>query len=157
MDLIIGAAATVAILCLAVIFGTDVIAGLVLRDTYAELDDRAMVQVVGRGHYYADRRLPVVGILGTVLTAATAVATAIWASPLVAALAGLALLLVLVWLGLFARISAPINRALTAAALAGEVPVEARALQARWESIIPLRAVLLGCAIALLCTALVLG
>jgi hypothetical protein len=37
------------------------------------------------------------------------------------------------------------------------VPAKARALQARWESIIPLRAVLLGLSILLLCATILLG
>ncbi|GAA5204172.1 DUF1772 domain-containing protein [Microbacterium jejuense] len=157
MDIIIGLSATIAILALAVIFGTDVVAAVVFRPVYAEIDDRSLVQVTGRGHYYGDRRLPVVGILGTVLTAVVAVLSLLWGTPFTAAASGLALLLLLVWLTLFARISAPINKQLTKAALADEVPADARALQARWESIIPLRAVLLGLSILLLCGTILLG
>lgn len=157
MDLIIGATATLAILALAVIFGTDVVTAVVFRPVYAEIDDRSLVQVTGRGHYYGDRRLPIVGILGTVLTAATAVLSFVWGTPVTAVAGGLALLLLLVWLTLFARISAPINKKLTAAALSDQVPADARALQARWESIIPLRAVLLGLSILLLCATILLG
>jgi len=154
MSIVIAAAAVIAVLNLAVIFGTDVVAAVVLRPVYAELDDRSMVQVVGRGHYYGDRRLPVVGILGTVLTAASVVLAVLWGTPLAATAAAIALVLLLVWLVMFARISAPINKVLTAAALAGEVPADARSLQARWESIIVLRSVLLGLAILLLCATL---
>jgi len=154
MSIVIAAAAVIAVLNLAVIFGTDVVAAVVLRPVYAELDDRSMVQVVGRGHYYGDRRLPVVGILGTVLTAASVVLAVLWGTPLAATAAAIALVLLLVWLAMFARISAPINKVLTAAALAGEVPADARSLQARWESIIVLRSVLLGLAILLLCATL---
>lgn len=157
MDLIIGTAATFAILALAVIFGTDVVSAVVFRPVYAEIDDRSLVQVTGRGHYYGDRRLPVVGILGTVLTAATVVLSLLWGTPVAAAAAALALLLLLVWLTLFARISAPINKKLTAAALADDVPSDARALHTRWESIIPLRAVLLGLSILFLCATILLG
>ena len=157
MDLIIGATATFAILALAVIYGTDVVAAVVQRPVYAELDDRSLVQVTGRGHYYGDRRLPIVGILGTVLTAATAVLSLVWGTPPTGILASVALVLLLVWLTLFARSSAPSNKVLTAAALAGEVPADARALQARWESIIPLRGVLLGLTILLLCATMLLG
>ncbi|UOQ90365.1 DUF1772 domain-containing protein [Agromyces endophyticus] len=157
MSIVIAVAAVIAVLNLAVIFGTDVVAAVVLRPVYAELDDRSMVQVVGRGHYYGDRRLPVVGILGTVLTAASVVLAALWGTPLAATAAAIALVLLLVWLAMFARISAPINKVLTAAALAGEVPADARSLQARWESIIVLRSVLLGLAILLLCATLALA
>ncbi|MBW9093838.1 DUF1772 domain-containing protein [Microbacterium jejuense] len=157
MDLVIGATATLAILALAVIYGTDVASAVVQRPVYAELDDRILVQVTGRGHYYGDRRFPVVGISGTVLTAATAGLSLLWGTAVTAVLSVVALLLLLVWLTLFARISAPINKVLTAAALADEVPTDARALQARWESIIPLRGVLLGLAILLLCATILLG
>jgi len=157
MDLIIGATATFAILALAVIYGTDVVAAVVQRPVYAEIDDRSLVQVTGRGHYYGDRRLPIVGILGTILTAATAALSLFWGTPLTGAMAVVALVALLVWLTLFARISAPINKVLTAAALADEVPSNARALQARWESIIPLRAVLLGLSILLLCATILFG
>jgi len=157
MDLIIGATATFAILALAVIYGTDVVAAVVQRPVYAEIDDRSLVQVTGRGHYYGDRRLPIVGILGTILTAATAGLSLFWGTPLTGAMAVVALVALLVWLTLFARISAPINKVLTAAALADEVPSNARALQARWESIIPLRAVLLGLSILLLCATILFG
>ncbi|GAA5211507.1 DUF1772 domain-containing protein [Microbacterium kyungheense] len=157
MDLIIGATATLAILALAVIYGTDVVAAVVQRPVYAEVDDRSLVQFTGRGHYYGDRRLPIVGIAGTVLTAATAGLSLLWGTTVTGIASVVALLLLLVWLTLFARISAPINKVLTAAALADEVPSNARALQARWESIIPLRAVLLGVTILLLCTTILLG
>ena len=157
MDLIIGATATFAILALAVIYGTDVVAAVVQRPVYAEIDDRSLVQVTGRGHYYGDRRLPIVGILGTILTAATAGLSLFCGTPLTGAMAVVALVALLVWLTLFARISAPINKVLTAAALADEVPSNARALQARWESIIPLRAVLLGLSILLLCATILFG
>lgn len=68
------------------------------------------------------------------------------------AAAGLALLLS--WLVLFAGISARINRMLVSAALANDVPAHARHLQARWESIITLRAGLQGTALALFCAAI---
>ncbi|MGN8025224.1 DUF1772 domain-containing protein [Microbacterium sp. 22242] len=148
-------AAIGAITAIAVIFGTDVLAGVVLRSVYAEVDERTLVQVVGRGHRYGDRRLPVVGISSVVLTAATGVLSAFWGAPAAAVLAVAALACLLIWLALFARISKPINAALTAAALNGTVPEDARALQDRWESIIPLRATLQGLALVLLCLALV--
>lgn len=156
MSIVIAAAAALAVLNLAVIFGTDVVVAVVLRPVYAEVDDRTMVQVVGRGHYYGDRRLPVVGILGMVLAAITVALAVGWGTAVTTTLSAIALALLLAWLGLFARISAPINKVLTAAALAGDVPADARALQSRWESIIVLRAVLLGLSILLLCATIAL-
>ena len=156
MPTAIGVTAVLAILSLAVIFGTDMSVAVVQRAVYAELDDRTMVRVVGRGHYYGDRRFPVIGIGGTIATAATVVLAFLSVSPLAGALAATGLALLLVWLVLFATIAKPINNVLTAAASTGDIPTDARALQARWESIIPLRATLLGVAIALLCATLFL-
>ncbi|MFD4959926.1 hypothetical protein [Microbacterium sp. NPDC058389] len=122
MDLIIGITATLAILALAVIYGTDVVAAVVQRPVYAEIDDRSLVQVLGRGHYYGDRRLPIVGISGTVLTAATAGLSLFWGTVATGVMSLVSLLLLLVWLTLFARISAPINKVLTKAALGVDHP-----------------------------------
>jgi len=60
-----------------------------------------------------------------------------------------------VWVLLYLRVSAPINRALTAAADKHETPANARTLQHDWDSIIAPRAVLQGLAIAALCVNLV--
>ncbi|OZB76475.1 MAG: DUF1772 domain-containing protein, partial [Microbacterium sp. 14-71-5] len=90
-----------------------------------------------------------------VLTAATVALSALAGSTAASALAAVALAALLVWLLLFARVAKPINTALTAAALGGTVPADARALQDRWESIIALRATLQGLALVLLCVALV--
>ncbi|UUT36278.1 DUF1772 domain-containing protein [Microbacterium elymi] len=156
MTIVIAITGTLAILSLAVIFGTDVVGALVQRSVYAELDERSMVQVVGRGHYYGDRRMPAIGISGTILTAATAAAAFLWESTLAGILASAGFILVIVWLLFYAGIAKPINTTLTAAALAGEVPADARALQARWESILPLRVTLTGVAMVLLLATLVL-
>jgi hypothetical protein len=155
MHLLISATAIVAILGVAVIFGADVLAAVVLRPVYAGVDDRTLVQAVGRGHHFGDRRLPVAGILGVVFTAITSLLAFIGRSPSAGMLAATALLLLVVWLALFTRISKPINARLSAAALADEVPPDARALQDRWESIITLRAVIQGVAMLLLCLVLV--
>jgi hypothetical protein len=61
------------------------------------------------------------------------------------------------WLVIYARISAPVNHALTAAATAGDVPPGARALQRRWDRVITARAILQGIAVAALCAALILA
>ena len=67
--------------------------------------------------------------------------------------AGVALVLLLVWLALYVRVSAPINRQLTAAADVGRNIPNGRALQANWDRIIGARAVLQGLAVAALCVA----
>lgn len=148
--------ATIALLGIAVIFGADVVAAVVLRPTYAGVDDRTLVQAVGRGHHFGDKRLPIAGILGVVCTALTAALAFITEQTIPGVLAAIALLLLLTWLMMFARIAKPINARLSAAALADEVPADARALQGRWESIINIRAIIQGIAVVLLCAVLFL-
>ena len=98
--------------------------------------------------------MPVPGVLGVVATAASAVLATVAATlgtghrggrrpgPAV----GLAVL--------YTRVSAPINRQLTAAADAGQPLPNGRALQAKWDSIIGVRAMLQGLAVAALCVVL---
>jgi hypothetical protein len=59
----------------------------------------------------------------------------------------------LLWLVLYVRVSAPINRRPTAAATAGDVPPDARRLQNNWDRIIAPRAVLQGLIVVALCVA----
>jgi hypothetical protein len=54
----------------------------------------------------------------------------------------------LVWLYLYLHIAPPINRVFTAAATAHQTPDNARQLQSKWDSIITLRALLMGVAVA---------
>jgi hypothetical protein len=60
-----------------------------------------------------------------------------------------------VWLLLYLRVSAPINRAQTAAADNHETPANAGALQQDWDRIIVPRAILQGLATAALCVSLI--
>jgi hypothetical protein len=155
VNLDISATAIVAILGVAIIFGADVLAAVVLRPVYAGVDDRTLVQAVGRGHHFGDRRLPIAGILGVVFTVITALLALVTGRLVAGFLAAAAVLLLVGWLVLFTRIAKPINVRLSAAALADEVPADARALQNRWESIITLRSVIQGTAVLLLCLVLV--
>lgn len=149
-------AIVIALLGTAVIFGTDVFCALVQRPAVAAIDDRALVAVMGNVHRYGDRRLPipgVVGIAGALLGAVLAASAGRWP---VAIAAGTAVALLLVWLALYVRISAPINRQLIAASTAGDTPVNARALQQAWDRIINARAAIQGVAVAALSVALVM-
>jgi hypothetical protein len=67
--------------------------------------------------------------------------------PARSATAGAAFLLPAVWVLLHLRISAPVNRELTAAADAHQTPANARALQRDWDRVIVPRAVLQGLAV----------
>jgi hypothetical protein len=154
LDLLMRATALIAVLATAVVYGTDVFCAIVMRPALALVDDRELVSVVGRVHRYGDRRMPVPGVLGIVATAATAVLATVAAHWSQAIAAGAALVLLLVWIGLYTRVSAPVNRQLTAAADAGRLLPEGRALQAKWDRIIGARATLQGLAVAALCVVL---
>ena len=147
-------AALIAVLGTAVVFGTDVFCAIVQRPALAAVDDRALVAVMGNVHRYGDRRMPIPGVVGMVAAAATAALAAFagrWAG---AASAVVALSLLLAWLVLYLRISAPINRQLVAAASSRDVPSNVRALQNNWDRVINARAIIQGLAVAALCLSL---
>ncbi|MGD1239288.1 DUF1772 domain-containing protein [Mycobacterium seoulense] len=154
LDVITRAAAMIAVLGTAVVYGTDVFCAIVLRPALALVDDSALVAVTGSVHRYGDRRMPVPGVLGVVAAATSAVLAMVAAQRMQAIAAGAALILLLGWIVLYARVSAPINRQLTAAADAGQPLPNGRALQAKWDRVINARATLQGLAVAALCMVL---
>ena len=141
-------AAVSGVLAAGIIYGTDAFCALVQRPALAQLDDATMAAAMGRVHQYGDRRLPAPGIIGILAALTATVAAAAGGLPASAAAAGLALIALLSWLGLYLRVAAPINRTLTAAAVAHVTPGNARALQSRWDSIITARALLMAAAVA---------
>ena len=120
---------------------------LVQRPALARVDDATLTAVMGNVHRFGDRRMPVPGILGMIAAAAASVLAALAGRPIASATAGAAWLLV-VWVLLYLRLSAPINRILTAAADKHETPANARTLQRDWDRIIVPRAILQGLATA---------
>ncbi|WP_179466398.1 DUF1772 domain-containing protein [Mycolicibacterium vinylchloridicum] len=154
LDLITRTAALVAVLGTAVVYGTDVFCAIVLRPALTLIDDPTLVAVMGHVHRYGDRRMPIPGAIGVVASAAAAVSAALAGHWPQATAAGAAVVLLLVWLVLYTRVSAPINRRLTSAAETGRPPANGRALQAQWDRIINARAMLQGLAVAALCVAL---
>ena len=96
LDLIIRAAALIAVLGNAVVYGTDVFCAIVLRPALVLVDDRALVAVTGNVHRYGDRRMPVPGVLGVLATATSAVLATVGAHWTQANAAGAALVLLLV-------------------------------------------------------------
>jgi hypothetical protein len=154
LDLITRAAALIAVLGTAVVYGTDVFCAIVLRPALALVDDRALVAVMRSVHRYGDRRMPVPAMLGVPATATSAVLATVAAHWAQAIAAGAALVLLLVWIVLYTQVSAPINRQLTAVADASQPLPNGRVLQAKWDRIIGARAMLQGLALAALCVAL---
>jgi hypothetical protein len=154
LELITRAAALIAVLGTAVVYGTDVFCAIVLRPALALVDDRVLVAVMGSVHRYGDRRMSAPGVLGVVATATTAVLATVAAHRAQAIAAAAALVLLLVWIAFYRQVSAPINRQLTAAANASQPLPNGRVLQAKWDRIIGARAMLQGLALAALCVAL---
>ncbi len=157
MSILAQLAALVAILSTGVVYGTDVFSAIALRPGLACVDDAALTAVMGNVHRYADRRMTVPGVIGILTSAAAAVLSALAGHAAAAVVAGVAFVLWLAWMALYQRISAPINRALTAAADSHETPANARTLQHDWDRIIVLRATLQGLVVVALVISLILA
>jgi Domain of unknown function (DUF1772) len=148
--------ALVAVLGTAVVYGTDVFCAMVQRPALARVDDAALLAVMGNIHRYGDRRMPVPGVVGLAAAAVSAVFAAASGRWTQAGAAGVAVGLLLVWLVLYLRVSAPINHQLTAAVDHPGPPTDARALQRNWDKVITARATLQGLAVAALCLTLLI-
>jgi hypothetical protein len=155
MTLLAQLAALLAIVSTGIVYGTDVFCALVLRSALARVDDATLTATMGNVHRFADRRMTVPGILGIIAAGAASVVAAVAGHPARSATAAAAFLLLAVWVLLYLRISAPINRRLTAAADAQETPANARTLQRDWDRIIVPRAVLQGLAVLALGVSLI--
>jgi hypothetical protein len=148
--------AAVAVLSNAIVYGTDVSVAVITRSVYRKLDDATVTISAGWGHYYGDKRMPVVGVVG-VITAVLTLLIAVSAGQIgAAAAAGITVAALLTWLAFYVRIAKPINSQQTAAAQSGIIPANARALQDKWDSILKYRVTLQFIAIAGLCAALIL-
>jgi hypothetical protein len=146
--------AAVALLGSAVIYGTDVFCAIVQRPALAQVSDGALTSVMGRVHEYGDRRLPLPGVIGLVAAALAAITAGIAGHAVATIAAAVAVAAQVVWLTIYVRVSAPVNRALTSAAKAGRVPADVRPLQRKWDSVITARAILQATAVIALCAAL---
>jgi hypothetical protein len=155
MTLLAQLAALLAIVSTGVVYGTDAFCALVQRPALARFDDTTLTAIMGNVHRYGDRRMPAPGIVGIIAAAAASVIAAVAGHTAESVNAGVAFLLLVGWVVLYLRISAPINRTLTAAADAHENPANARALQRDWDRIIVPRAVLQGLAVAALGVSLI--
>jgi hypothetical protein len=155
MDFAAHLAALLAVMATAVVYGTDVFCALVQRSALVRVDDATLTSVMGNVHRFGDRRLAVPGILGMIASAAAFVLATLAGRTVASATAGAALALLVGWVLLYLRVSAPINRALTAAADQHETPANARALQRDWDRVIVPRAVLQGLSVAALCVNLI--
>jgi hypothetical protein len=155
MTLLSQLAALLAIVSTGIVYGTDAFCALVQRPALSRVDDTTLTAMMGNVHRFGDRRMPVPGILGVIAAAVAAVLAAVAGRPAASATAGAAFLLLVVWVLLYLRVSAPVNRKLTAAADAHETPADARTWQRDWDRIIVPRAVLQGLAVLALGVSLI--
>lgn len=146
----------ISILAGGVVYGTDVFSAIVLRPALALVDDRTLVSTMGHVHDVADKRMPVPGVVGLMSAIVGTVVAAI-TGHLGATVAGVcAVAPLLIWVAIYVRVSAPINRQLTAASRSGRAPSQARDLQQRWDRVINVRSLLQMVAIVALCLMLII-
>ncbi|OCB24180.1 DUF1772 domain-containing protein [Mycobacterium malmoense] len=145
--------AVIGVLGTGVVYGTDVFCATVLRPALARIDDRALLAATGNIHRFGDRRMPVPGVIGLAAAAISAALASVSGRWPQAGAAGAAVGLLLVWLLIYLRVSAPINRQLTAGADRPGPSTNARGLQRDWDRVITIRATLQGLAVAALCLA----
>jgi hypothetical protein len=143
-------ATTLALLGASVIYGTDVFGALVLVPAAARARDESVADLLGWVHELGDRRMPAPGMVGLLGSVASAWLAPSFPTRALALVAGGAQVL---WLVIYATVSAPLNRQLRAAARASETPPGTRAWQQRWGAVIWPRAALQAVAVAALLAA----
>lgn len=157
MNILIHVLPGIAVLACSAVYGADLFAAIVLRSALSEVDDRTLTTTMGHVHKYGDQRLPVPFVLSVVTSALTGMAALVAGRTAVALASMLAVAALLCWISIYFRVSAPINRALKAAAAGKTALPNARTLQRRWDRVVPLRLSLQAIAVAALCTALALA
>jgi len=100
-------------------------------------------------HGQAERKHHFVQVLETTRRIPNTLSTASWSWALSAVAAQV------LWIVVYRKVAAPVNAELTRLARAGSVSTDARALQARWDSVIVARVLLMGFAVIALAAALV--
>jgi hypothetical protein len=140
----------VAVLSVAVVFGTDVFFTVVGRKALARTSAPAMLETMGRVHEVADRRMPIFGVVGI---AGGILAIALAPSSRVAALTALGAQIL--WIAVYLTVNKPVNARMTDAARAGGSSSEGRSWQKRWESALIPRSLLMAVALVALLFAIV--
>ena len=147
---------SVALLAGAAVYGADLFAAIVLRPALSHLDTAELTRTMGFVHRYGDRRMPFLFAVSVIAGALAAGAALSAGREAAGATMGVVVLTRLVWLVVYVRVSAPINRELTSAAMVGHTLPNAHAMQRRWDSVVPVRLGLDTLAIAGGCLALAL-
>ena len=139
-----------ALLSTGVVYGTDAFFSIVGAKALAQTSAAGLSEVMGRLHEVADRRMPVVGAAGLVLSLSCALGSGTTRGRVFGAAAAA---MTVAYIVLYTRYSKPINDQLTAAAQSGTVVGDAHALQGRWDGIVYVRYALMS--VAMLCLVLV--
>jgi glucan phosphoethanolaminetransferase (alkaline phosphatase superfamily) len=142
--------APLGILSSAVVFGTDMFFLTIGRSALRQASAASGTEVMGFFHLFADARMPIWGIL------------AVLSNILLAAFSGsgqrwfyfVSVLMLILFVVLYARLAKPINQLQTEAAKAGRRLNNARELQASWDRLLNLRVPLLAISLLAQCLAL---
>lgn len=146
----------VALLAGAAIYGADLFATIVLRSALSHLDTGELTRTMGFVHRYGDRRMPIPFAVSVIASALAAAASFAASRNVAGATMCVVVVARVMWLLIYLRVSAPINRELTSAALGGRSLQDAHDMQRRWDSVLPARLGLQMFAIAGSCLALAL-
>lgn len=157
MTTLIHLIAGLGVLACAGIYGGDLFAAIVLRSALSDLDAQTLTTMMGRVHRYGDRQMPILFVVSLVASILTAILALITDRTEVVAVSAVATVVLLCWIVVFLRVSAPVNRAFTTAADAGTTLPDAHPLQRRWKRAIPTRLSLQTVALIALCAALSLA
>ena len=143
----------VGILSTAVVFGTDMFFLTIARRALKLASSSAGSEVMGFFHMVADARMPIWGasaILSNILLAYLSRSEQRWFY-----LASL--LMLILFVVIYGRLSKPINRIQTEAAQNGKILNNGRELQARWDQSLLIRGPLLFVSLLAQCVALLLA
>ncbi|SFW18841.1 hypothetical protein [Chitinophaga sancti] len=138
-----------------VIYGTDMFHAIVVKKAASLSKDSSIADLIGHTHLLADKRMPGFGI--TALLCTTICIVLNFSNLYATCLSGAALLMLLSHLYLYMTIAKPVNKVMADGVVNNIVPVNIRALQNRWDSVIGYRAALLTFAMLLLSLATIVG
>ncbi len=130
-----------AILSAGIVYGTDAFFSIVGASALARSSTGSLTEVMGLMHETADRRMPLVGATGLIMSLACGIFAETTSGKMFGATAAV---LQVAYIALYTRYSKPINVLLIAGARAGEAVADAHALQRRWDRFVGARFVLMG-------------
>ena len=143
----------VGILSTAVVCGTDMFFLTVGRPALRLASTSAGTEVMGFLHMFADARMPIWGILAILSNFLLVVSSGSgqrW-------FYSVSLLMLIMFVVIYARLSKPINRLQTEAAKTGEMLANSRELQASWDRVLLVRVPLLAASLLAQCLVLLVS